>query len=128
MKSIFINIGIAVGVTLLQFMLLLIMIHLLALARDVFVDSAQIDLYWGRNLWIGLRYVFLPSLMAANIAVIFINRSCVMLAINTLLPSAVLYIWFSSFALYPYRSLSIYTIYIILFCTGIYIIKKLKSR
>lgn len=128
MKKLIINSGITVGVTLLQFMLLLSLMHLLYLVRDAYVHSVNIDLYWGRNLWFGSRYLFLPSFTLANIAVLFINRLKIVLLINALLLVYVSYMWLGTHASYPYRSLAIYVIFIVLFCIGACFIYQIKIK
>lgn len=127
-KKFIINLGITIGVTLLQFMLLLCVMHLLYLVRDTYAHPVKIDLYWGRNLWYGSRYLFLPSFALANIAILFINRLKIVLLINVLLLAYVSYMWLGTHASYPYRSLAIYVIFIVLFCIGACLIYKIKIK
>lgn len=128
MKKFIINLGITIGITLAQIILLLCMIHLLFSAYSFFIDSIKIDLYWGRSLGLGLNYLFLPSFVLANMVVLFTNRRIIIISINALLLFYVSYMWLSTLPTYPYKSLSIYIIYIVLFFIGVYLIYKLKSK
>lgn len=128
MKVFLKNIGVVIGVTLVQWIMLISAIHLLNLARDTFVDSAKIDLYWGRSLWIGLEYLFLPSFILMNAFISLINHHWVKFLMIILLLSCVLYMWLDVIMSYPYRGLVIYIIYAILFCVGAYLTHKLRFR